>query len=112
MSRHTKNDGITPDPDIVPKVSYRLWWEKLSPKKKTLGRYLRGEMSFEAFEQCYRYGLFHDTEAYDAMIMLIGLARILTVTVLCVEESPEYCHRRILLEVCRGIAPDLKVVVG
>ncbi len=112
MSQHTKNDGVTPDPDIVPRVSYRLWWRKLSPKETTLDRYLRREISFETFEQCYRYRLFHDAEAYDAVIMLIGLARVLTVTILCVEESPEYCHRRVLLEVCKGIAPDLEIVVA
>ncbi len=111
MSRHTKNDGRTLDPDISLK-SYDEWWRALAPNEKTLGLYLRGESSFDSLSECYRWKLFHDDAAYAAMLRLIELARSRNVTVLCVEDSPEYCHRKMLLEVCKRLEPELEVVIG
>jgi len=111
MSRHTLNDGITPDKEIGPN-SYDEWWKALAPNEKVLGLYLRGEMSLRSFEESYRYQLYHDDDAYMAMTRLINRARTEDVTVLCVEGTPEFCHRRILLEVCRLAAPDLEVFVA
>lgn len=110
MSRHTLNDGITPDKEIGPN-SYDEWWKALAPNEKVLGLYLRGEIPFLSFEENYRYQLYHD-EAYMTMTNLINLARTEDVTVLCVERTPEHCHRRILLDVCRLATPDLEVFVA
>ncbi|HWQ60347.1 MAG TPA: DUF488 domain-containing protein [Candidatus Fimivivens sp.] len=112
MSRHTMNDGVTPDADIVPKVSYGQWWRSLAPDEKVLGPYLRKDILFETFERRYREKLKNDPEASAAVERLIRLARVITVTVLCVEESPENCHRRILLEVCKRLAPDLEIAIA
>lgn len=108
MTRHTKNDGITPDPDItVDRYDERC--RALAPDEKVLGSYLRGEIPFERFAETYRGKLARDSESNAAMRCLIGAARTGTVTVLCVEESPEHCHRRILLEACKESAPDIVI---
>jgi len=110
MSRHTKNDGITSDPDISPK-SYDEWWKELAPDEKVLGAYLRNEIPFEEFEQKYVSKLHFVFETGLAMRRLIKLAREGNVTILCVEPSPEFCHRKILASECKRLARDLEVLI-
>ena len=110
MSRHTLDDGITPDQGIAPE-SYDEWWKELAPDEKKLGLYLRGEIPFSSFVAGYRWRLFHEDATYEAINRLIDLARNENVTVLCVEASSARCHRRILLEACSVMAPDLRISI-
>ncbi|NTW13939.1 MAG: 2-phosphosulfolactate phosphatase [Candidatus Moranbacteria bacterium] len=73
MSRHTRTDGKTPDPEIT-RESYDEWWKELAPDEKALGAYLRKEVSFETFEAAYVAKLFYDAAANAAMHRLIRLA--------------------------------------
>ncbi|PJE58491.1 MAG: hypothetical protein COU81_00380 [Candidatus Portnoybacteria bacterium CG10_big_fil_rev_8_21_14_0_10_36_7] len=53
MSRHTKEDGITPDERIIEGVSFDEWRKEFAPPEKLVGAYYRNELSWEDFEKKY-----------------------------------------------------------
>lgn len=110
MSRHTLPDGTTPDPDIT-QESYDEWWSELAPPPGLVGAHYRKEVSWPQFENDYKIHLETSYEAGNRLGELSALALGTTVTVMCVENTPERCHRRLLIETCRLILPEIEVVV-
>jgi uncharacterized protein YeaO (DUF488 family) len=106
MSRHTLSDGLTPDPMITPE-QFSIWMPQYSPSPKAVGAYYRGEIDWDSFSSTYKDKL-HHPEMQPPVLLLAGYALARTITLLCVEEHPEYCHRRLLAETCIGIFPELE----
>lgn len=107
MSRHTLDDGVTPDPEITSDM-YEKWWKELGPPPKLIGPYRRKEISWNNFERCFRtYLVLPGPELL--LRYLIRHAEISPITILCVEETPEQCHRRLIAEICKEIAPFLEI---
>ncbi len=109
MSRHTLPDGVTPDPEIT-HGSYDEWVVALAPPPRLIGDYYRRELPWEEFADRYLAWLERD-EASEPIRDLLERARSEDVTLLCVEDGPEYCHRRLLAEACRRLDPDLEVEI-
>lgn len=113
MSRHTMNDGVTPDPRLdrswANRVPYHAWWKHLAPDGKTVGALYRNEISWEGFEAAYLKKLGHLEEDLKA---LAELAHHSTVTLLCVEPGPEKCHRSLLAREVLRYRPSLQVVIS
>ncbi len=126
MSRHTLKDGHTPDPQITAD-SFDEWWMELSPPprlvaeyyhKKELssfcaegpGSFLHRDLPWKKFRKEYLHYL-HQTNARHVIRRLTRWAQKEDFTLLCVEPTPEYCHRRILVEECRKREPSLEIVV-
>lgn len=107
MSRHTLQDGVTPDPAITPD-RYDQWWPELAPPLKLIGSYYKRGLSWSSFQDGYREHLTTESAA-QAVSKLIDLALDSTVTVNCVEDTPERCHRRLLAEYCLILEPNLIV---
>ncbi len=111
MSRHTDNTGNVPDPNIVPGVSYDLWWKELSPLGTTVGPYHRGEIDFAQLTKEYLERLCSDPASVARVQELIRLAGEQDVTVLCQEPTPQahQCHRSVLLVHCAELYPSLEI---
>jgi len=110
MSRHTLNDGITPDKRIKP-GSYHGWEKKLAPPDRLVGSWYKRDLQWEKFEEGYLNHL--RTPAISAVVeSLARRALEEDVTVLCAETKPERCHRKILAEECKRKEPKLIVVVS
>ncbi|MCA9348896.1 DUF488 domain-containing protein [Candidatus Saccharibacteria bacterium] len=109
MSRHTLEDGATPDPEIHDDL-YDEWWPELAPPARLVGAYYKRGLSWREFEQEYQNFL-RRPEVARKITELIDLARNCTVTILCVEDKPDQCHRRLLAEACLEAANDLEVVI-
>ncbi len=107
MSRHTLDDGLTPHPEINAE-SYDTWMKEFAPPDKLIGDYLHRGLPFEEFE--FRY-IRHLRKAKIAEKVLDLAVECLdaTVTILCKDEFPEQCHRRLLAEECRRY--QLKLVL-
>lgn len=109
MSRHTLADGVTPDPSIASDM-FHEWWDDLGPPPKLIGAYCRNEISWSEFEESFRkYLLLPRVELF--LRHLVRYARTSFVTILCVEDSPEHCHRRLIAETCLAIDPSLEVII-
>ena len=106
MSRHTLNDGLTPDPRIS-SDSYDFWLKELAPPLKLVGDYYKRGLSWTEFEVRYREFL----QQVDVSKKVRELARdalAQDLTLLCVEEDSTQCHRRLLAEECQNYELILK----
>lgn len=114
MSRHTLNDGVTPNDQIIEGVSYDEWWKELAPPDNLVGDwYKRREvlnLTWEKFADRY-YDFLQNPIQRAKVIELIELALNERITVLCVEDTPEECHRSLLVKECQTLNPDLKTVI-
>lgn len=107
MSRHTLNDGLTPDPRIT-MYSYNLWMQELAPPTKLVGDYYKRGLPWEKFSEEYQKFLKEPGMATRVKALAkLGLEK--TVTLLCAEETADKCHRRLLAEECQRYEPSLKV---
>lgn len=107
MSRHTLDDGITPDTRIT-LASYNLWVQELAPPAKLVGDYYKRGLPWESYEAEY----LHYLKQEGIMMKVQELAQTALekdVTLLCKEEQATRCHRRILAEECQRYQQGLKV---
>jgi len=97
MSRHTLNDGITPDARID-SSRFDLHYPDLAPSPRLIGDYYKRALSWLDFEAKFREEM-KQPKAISAMDKVIKMARKGNVTLLCIEEGDEMCHRRLLVEI-------------
>lgn len=108
MSRHTLNDGITPDNRII-LGSYDEHLQILAPPLKLIGDYYKRGLCFEDFEKKYLEYIRKENVAEEVK-KLAKRAISLDITILCIEENPEKCHRRILAEECKRYEPYIQII--
>lgn len=107
MSRHTLNDGITPDPRIQV-YGFNEWLLRVAPPDILIGDYYKRGLSWEDFESRY---LEHIRQPHVCKLVR-GLAHgalVSDITLLCIEDTAEHCHRRLLAEECQKYEPLLKI---
>jgi uncharacterized protein YeaO (DUF488 family) len=109
MSRHTLNDGITPNPSIK-ETSYEQHFPELAPSLILLGDYYKRHLSWAAFERRFRAQM-HTQEMRTALQTLALQALMEDITLLCIEDTPEHCHRRLVAEECKLLVPELTIVI-
>jgi uncharacterized protein YeaO (DUF488 family) len=109
MSRHTLDDGVTPDTRITRDL-YDEWLHSLAPTDKLVGDYYKRGLPWEEFEE--RYLAYLGEGKRPLLLRALGeLARVHDITLLCIEETPEFCHRRLLAEECQRLTPGLEIHV-
>lgn len=108
MSRHTLNDGITPDPQIT-YLSYDLWMKIFAPQEKLVRDYYKRGLPFEEFAKRYLAYLSKEHIRLAVERLSFRAAFEQDITLLCVEDSAEKCHRRLLAEECQKYNPELRV---
>lgn len=109
MSRHTLDDGRTLDKRIVLKFGlYHMHWPILGPSPKLTGAWYRREIIWKDFEKKYLEEI-RSPGKKSFVRLLAALAMEMNVTLLCVEDTHEHCHRRLLAEECKRLKPQLIV---
>lgn len=108
MSRHTLNDGITPDPEITP-ASFDDWLVEFAPPAILIGSYYKRGLNWQTFEGLYKDYLRTIT---PKVRKLAERAKEDNITILCVEENAEFCHRRLLAEECKRVLPKLEINIS
>ncbi|EKE28534.1 MAG: hypothetical protein ACD_3C00049G0016 [uncultured bacterium (gcode 4)] len=106
MSRHTLKDWKTPDKRITPEL-YDSHLTEFAPLPAMVWKYYRDEIDFETYKAEYLEHLKENVK--EKVIDLISLAMKIDITLLCIEESPEFCHRKILAEYAHELAQELMV---
>lgn len=107
MSRHTLNDGITPHPNFS-QWMFHAWLRTLAPPENIVGRYHRQEISWYEFRKKYLASL-RKPEKQTEVENLARQGLEAAVTILCLEETAEFCHRRLLAEECQRLVPALVI---
>ena len=105
MSRHTLNDGKTPDVRIK---HFHRHLPSFGPSPNLIGRYYRKEISWDVFERNYLEQLRAPLKA-RAVKKFAMLALFADITVLCIEQSADHCHRRLFAEECQRHESELVV---
>lgn len=106
MSRHTHNDGITPDERIG---SLHRHMPILGPSPRLIGDYLRRALPWEEFAERYVAEMRRPL-ARRRVVSLAATALVSNVTLLCIEREAEHCHRSILAELCAQEFPSLTII--
>lgn len=78
---------------------------------KLIGDYYKRGLPWEEFEFRFREYLAH-SDMKEILSKLAGRAKYQTVTILCIESTPERCHRRIVAEECQKMDPTLEVHIA
>ena len=100
MSRHTLNDGVTPD-NRIQQCDFHI--PMFGPDSKLIGSYLRGDLNWDFFRREYLTRLKSNSRAIRKLKIFILLSLDYNITFLCVEDTPDFCHRRLLAEECQRI---------
>ncbi len=106
MSRHTHDDGITPDERIC---DYDKHLPELGPSPVLIGSYLKRNLSWEAFAKRYLAEMRRPL-AHRCVVSLAATALVSDVTLLCIERGVTYCHRGLLAELCQREFPRLTII--
>ena len=107
MSRHTLSDGKTLDPEITNNL-FDIHLPELGPPPKLVGGYYRREVSWSEFVVKYLEYI-RQEEVIIILWDLILLSQEIKVTLLCIENSPQFCHRRLLAQECQRLSSQVDV---
>lgn len=105
MSRHTLSDGITPDLRIQ---NFDIHIPILGPSPRLIGDYYKRGISWQEFEKRYITEIRQEPKC-SLVNLLCHLATKDNITLLCIEETHNYCHRRLLAELCKQFIPELLI---
>lgn len=76
-----------------------------APTRELLDAYRKGKMSWDEYEKEYE-NLLKSRKIEEK----ISVADLNNICLLCSEDTPEKCHRRILAEYLRGFYPEIEIV--
>jgi len=110
MSRLTQNDGITVVTNLLFGKKFDYWAKILAPPDKVVGAWYRKEIDWDDFTGKYKSHLYSE-KVLPHLDMLAYQALEHDITLLCVEDTPELCHRKILAEECQSLQLDLEVII-
>jgi len=105
------SDGIRvcvmrrPDKDVV----WDIWMPHLAPSHELLTQYHHKEIEWPEF--CVRFEKDVIKGEREYLDILIEMSKKHLVTILCWEETPEMCHRRLIAEACSRIDSKLDVQI-
>ncbi len=108
----SKTDGIricimrTPEEGS----EWDLWIPKLSPPLPLLMAYKNEGMTWENFQKEFQKQVIK--KQGKLLKMVVELAEKTPVTLLCIEEKGDFCHRSLVLAACHKLSPDLKIKLG
>ncbi|MBT7902761.1 DUF488 domain-containing protein [Candidatus Woesearchaeota archaeon] len=109
MSRHTLNDGITPD-DRITSDKYDSHLTAFAPPLKLVGAYYKQRVDWTEFEMQYLEYL-RTPKMREQVRSLAAESLETTITIMCIEETPDKCHRRLLAEECLTYQSGLQVLI-
>ena len=109
MSRHTREDGITPDERIVEGITFDEWRKEFAPPGNLVGAYYRKELTWDDFEKKYLEFL-RSAEIRPQVESFAKRCTEETITLMCIEDTADKCHRRLLAEELQKYQPSLKII--
>ena len=76
-----------------------------------MGDYYKRGLPWEIFEQKYLEHIRQSQVQFEVQnLAIISLDSV--ITLLCIEDSPTYCHRKLLAEECKKYQPSLIVNIN
>lgn len=88
-------------------AAYDIWIPHLSPSPKLLDSYYAKEITWEQYEKRFIPEVLDREITY--LEIVLDIAKKHVVTLLCAEQTPEKCHRRLTVERLQQMEPKLEV---
>lgn len=92
---------------IKPEFEFDMWVPLLSPSTGLLKDYHEEKVNWEQFSKKFTRSVLDKNE--NVLKMIIQMADGQNVTLLCWEETPEKCHRRLVLERIQNLSPQTEI---
>ncbi len=92
---------------IKPEFEFDIWMPVLAPSTKLLKEYHDKKINWNQFEEKFKKEVLTKQTKY--LKILMDVAEKETITLLCWEETPEKCHRRLVAEKLKKMNPTTKV---
>lgn len=90
-------------------TDYDMWIPHLSPPLDLLEAYtLTKTIAWEEFKEKFKSVLQSETKYLE---IVLDIAKRNNVTLLCMEENPEKCHRRLVLVKLKEMQPNFEFVL-
>lgn len=111
QTKRKKNDGVRISIMRFNRhyYDYDVWIPALAPSKELLFGYKDGKISWEQYEARFRREVLDKQKPVLKALTAMALDNV--VTLLCWEETPEQCHRRLVAEECKKYDPALEVIL-
>ena len=93
---------------IKPNYKFDMWWPILAPSLKLLGDYISQKIDWVEYAPKYIKEM---KDHKDIVKLLAETANKINITILCYEEIPEKCHRRLLAEECKKYESNLEIII-
>ncbi len=81
---------------IKPEFIFDMWMPSLAPSTQLLKEYQENQIDWEIFQKRYSDDILKNENT--SLIILQDILKHDDVTLLCWEENPEHCHRRLVAE--------------
>ena len=109
ISRATLDDGITPDERIKEGITHHEWIKDFAPPPKLIGSFKRGEILWKEYREKYLEFL-RALGQKEKVQKFAQRCRQEKITLACVEEKPDFCHRRLLAQELQRYESELIIV--
>lgn len=109
QSRISKKDGIRICimRRIKPKFEFDIWIPTLAPSTELLKAYHEGEIDWKEYKKRFIKTILNKQQKY--LDIILDILKKNTVTLLCWEETPERCHRRLTAERLKKLKPQISL---
>lgn len=92
------NDGIRISIMRKPRGDYDLLISSLAPSELLLQSYLEHKITWDEYEQAFLQEMNNNPDAKRMLQFIIKILKFTDITLLCWEEKPDQCHRRLISE--------------
>lgn len=90
-------------------LDWDIWMPHLAPSDELLTAYHQQKISWDEFCVQFKINVLEGKSEY--LDILIDMAKKRKITLLCWEETPDKCHRRLIAQACAQRSPSLNVSI-
>jgi uncharacterized protein YeaO (DUF488 family) len=91
-------DGLRVSIMRKPRGDYDMLISALAPSELLLNSYHENKINWDEYERAYLLEMRNNSDVEKILKFIIEAAKFTDITLLCWEETPDKCHRRLLLE--------------
>lgn len=92
---------------IKPEFVFDIWMPPLSPSTELLKEYHDKKITWEQYETRFSKEVIDREKIF--LNMLLAMASVSPLTLLCWEETPEMCHRRLVAQSLQKSDPTIQI---
>ena len=105
-------DGIRVSIMRKPRADYDLVIPGLAPSQLLLDAYHENKINWDEYERAYLVEMRNNPDLNKLLEFIIEASKIMDMTLLCWEDTPEQCHRRLIAELISEVSENkIEIVI-